>query len=49
MACPRCKAAMKEIVRIAPVVNETGLIAYECSACHYLTSVLLQAKAPGAR
>jgi transposase-like protein len=40
--CPRCKALMDEVVRIAPVVNETGLIAYECPVCEYVTSVLWQ-------
>ena len=38
---PRCKAPMKEVVRIAPVQNDPGLIAYECPACGYLTSVLI--------
>jgi hypothetical protein len=28
-ACPRCKAPMSEVVRIAPVADEPGLIAYE--------------------
>ena len=32
---------MKEVVRIAPVQNDPGLIAYECPACGYLTSVLI--------
>jgi hypothetical protein len=32
---------MKEIVRIAPVQSEPGLIAYECPACGYVTSVLI--------
>jgi hypothetical protein len=27
-ACPRCKAKMDEVVRIAPLVDEPGLIAY---------------------
>jgi transposase-like protein len=47
--CPRCKALMDEVVRIAPVVNETGLIAYECPVCEYVTSVLWQPKEPVAR
>jgi hypothetical protein len=41
-ACPRCKAIMDEVVRIAPGVGQPGLIGYECSACSYVTSVLLQ-------
>ena len=41
IACPRCKkAAMEEILRIAPVGREPGLIAYECQSCGYVTSVL---------
>ena len=40
VACPRCKASMEEVVRIAPVGNEPGLIAYECPSCSYVTSVL---------
>jgi hypothetical protein len=39
-ACPRCKAKMDEVVRIAPLADEPGLIAYECPACRYVTSVL---------
>jgi hypothetical protein len=39
-ACPRCKAKMDEVVRIAPLVDDPGLIAYECPACGYVTSVL---------
>jgi hypothetical protein len=37
---------MEEVVRIAPVVRESGLIAYECPSCHYVTSVLWQPKEP---
>ena len=33
---------MDEVVRIAPVVGEPGLIAYECPNCVYVTSVLVQ-------
>jgi hypothetical protein len=40
--CPRCKAVMDEVVRIAPLANEPGLIGYECPACSYATSVVLQ-------
>jgi transposase-like protein len=46
VACPRCKAMMEEVVRIAPVVRESGLIAYECPSCHYMTRVLWQPKEP---
>ena len=41
LACPRCKAPMKEVVRIA-VQREPGLIAYECPSCGYVTSVLIE-------
>ena len=35
---------MDEVVRIAPLESEPGLIGYECPACCYVTSVLLQSK-----
>ena len=38
--CPRCQATMTEVVRIAPLGREPGLIAYECPECAYVTSVL---------
>ena len=31
---------MSEVVRIAPLGREPGLIAYECPECVYVTSVL---------
>jgi hypothetical protein len=31
---------MKEVLRIDPVQNDPGLIAYECPSCCYVTSVL---------
>jgi hypothetical protein len=40
LACSRCEAAMDEVVRIAPLPGEPGLIAYECPGCGYVTSVL---------
>ena len=43
-ACPRCKTIMDEVVTIAPLESEPGLIGYECPACCYVTSVLLQSK-----
>ena len=43
IACPRCKAPMEEVVSIAPVQGEPGLIAYECPSCGYVTSVLTHA------
>jgi transposase-like protein len=42
MSCPRCRAAMDEVVRIEPTLREKGLIAYECPRCVYVTSVLLE-------
>jgi hypothetical protein len=39
--CPRCSAEMRDVVSIAPVVGEPGLIAYECSQCRYVMSELL--------
>ena len=45
-SCPRCKTIMDEVVRIAPLVSESGLIGYECSACCYVTSVVLPPKGP---
>jgi hypothetical protein len=33
---------MSDILTIAPTPREPGLIAYECSSCGYITSVLLQ-------
>src|SRR5262245_63725976 len=41
-ACPRCKAIMSEVVRVAPLANEPRLIGYECPDCCYVTSVVLQ-------
>jgi hypothetical protein len=45
LACPRCKATMDEVVRIAPLGDEPGLIAYECPA-RYVTSVFWQPEGP---
>jgi len=30
MSCARCKSAMDELLRIAPIDHDQGLIAYEC-------------------
>src|SRR5271165_6990556 len=40
-SCPRCGAAMKDVVTIVPIAGEPGLIAYECSNCGYVMSVLV--------
>jgi hypothetical protein len=37
---------MKDIVTIAPIGDEPGLIAYECPKCGYVTSELQQARQP---
>ena len=42
MACPRCKATMDEVVWIAPLQDEAGLIGYECPSCRYVTSAFWQ-------
>lgn len=39
--CPRCKALMQEVLRIAPAQTDPGLIAYECPSCGYVTSDLV--------
>jgi predicted RNA-binding Zn-ribbon protein involved in translation (DUF1610 family) len=39
--CSKCGATMKNVVTIAPVAGERGLIAYECPKCGHLTSVLV--------
>ena len=41
LACPRCKAPMKDVVTIAPAQGDPGLIGYECPSCGYVTSVLI--------
>jgi rubredoxin len=40
-ACPRCHAIMKDVVHIAPVGPEPGLIAFECPSCRYVLSDLV--------
>jgi hypothetical protein len=34
---------MHEVTRIAPLPKDPGLVAYECPACSYVTSVFLPA------
>jgi hypothetical protein len=43
-ACPRCRTPMQEIMRIAPLGDEPGLIAYECPACLKMTSEIWPAE-----
>ena len=38
--CPRCKKTLREVTRVPPLQTEDGLIAYECPACSYMTSVI---------
>ena len=40
LACPRCKNTLREVTRVPPLKNEDGLIAFECAACSYVTSVI---------
>jgi uncharacterized Zn finger protein len=47
VACPHCNNPMKEVLRIAPVVHEQGLIAFECPSCGYVMSVLIPAGGGG--
>jgi len=46
MSCPRCTNSMDELLRIAPTAKDQGLIAYECSSCGYVTSVLVAPRRP---
>jgi hypothetical protein len=39
---------MEEVVWIAPLNNDPGLIGYECLSCSYVTSVLWQETEPKA-
>ena len=38
--CPRCEASLQEVLWIAPVHDDPGLVAYECPSCGYVTSDL---------
>jgi transposase-like protein len=40
LTCPRCRKRMLEVVTIAPMRRQPGLVAYECPKCAYVTSVL---------
>ena len=44
--CPRCTATMKDVVTIAPVGDDPGLIAYECPSCQHITSELIYSPRP---
>jgi hypothetical protein len=39
--CPRCGTVMQNVVTVAPVGSQPGMIAYECPACRVVTSVPL--------
>ena len=43
--CPKCKAEMDEVARIAPLSRASELVAYQCSSCRYTTSEILPATA----
>jgi predicted RNA-binding Zn-ribbon protein involved in translation (DUF1610 family) len=40
LTCPRCGTRMVEVMAIAPMGRQPGLVAYECPKCTYVTSVL---------
>ena len=44
VGCPRCHGTMSEVVRIDPLYEQPGLIAYECNDCHYVTSEIVPAE-----
>jgi DNA-directed RNA polymerase subunit RPC12/RpoP len=47
LACPRCRNnAMKHIITIAPVLDEAGLLGFECPRCGYVTSLVQAAERP---
>jgi C4-type Zn-finger protein len=40
-SCPLCGGVMKDVVTIAPIAGEPGLIAYECQNCRHVMSDLI--------
>jgi hypothetical protein len=41
LVCPRCRQpTMMEVLTIAPLAHEPGLIAYECTGCGHVRSDL---------
>jgi hypothetical protein len=40
LTCARCRTRMPEVVTIAPMGRQPGLVAYEYPKCAYVTSVL---------
>jgi hypothetical protein len=46
LPCPRCGTTMGEVVSIAPVLGQPGLIGYECPNCVYVASVLWEPDRP---
>jgi hypothetical protein len=38
---------MKDVVTIAPVAGDPGLVAYECPDCKHLTSVIVLTQSDG--
>jgi hypothetical protein len=46
-ACPKCGSTMKDIVTIAPVAGDPGLVAYECPHCKHVMSVIVQPRSNG--
>jgi transposase-like protein len=48
VSCPKCKARMDEVARIAPLKKSAGLVAYECPGCRYTMSEILPARGDSA-
>ena len=44
LSCPKCRAKLDEVARIAPLPKGDGLVAYACWACNYTTSEILHAR-----
>jgi hypothetical protein len=38
---------MKDVVTIAPVAGDPGLVAYECADCKHVTSVIVLPQSDG--
>ena len=46
-SCPKYGSTMKDVVTIAPVAGDPGLVAYECPDCKHLTSVIVLTRSNG--
>jgi hypothetical protein len=45
-SCLRCRVHMHEVLSIAPLGHDPGLVAYECAGCGHLASVLQPPASP---